>query len=422
MINDNIANGLKSKSPRTPQFYISPKIHKEGNPGHPVVSTINCHTANISRYVDYHLQPIVKQIPSYVKDTNNFIHKINAVESVPKNSYLVTMDVRSLYTNIPNAEGISAVKRAFDNYSKKTISTKVITTFLALILTLNNFVFDCIHYLQIRGFAMGTICAPAYANIFMASFELKYIYLYIKDKTKMFLRFIDDFFMIWTGSEQELLDFMSDLNKKQSSIKFDFKYSQTKIEFLDVLVYKDHNNMLQATIYRKQTDRKSYLDARSEHPKSLKDSTPYSQALPIKRIGSSQQEFSNHTTKMINQFQKRGYDRSLIEQQIDKANLQEREQVLIEKKKETATNIPLSLKCNRALSKIKEIIMKHWHLQHMKPNLAEIFQNPPISAFRRNKNLRDIIGTKLIENAKVKRKFTNKIQGKCKTNCTYNNV
>ena len=80
----------------------------------------------------------MKQIPSYVKDTNDFINKINAVKSVPKNSYLVTMDVRSLYTNIPNAEGISAVKRAFNNYSKKTTSTKVITTFLTLILTLNN--------------------------------------------------------------------------------------------------------------------------------------------------------------------------------------------------------------------------------------------------------------------------------------------
>ena len=219
LINGNIANGLKNPSPRTPQFYISPKIHKEGNPGHPVVSSINCHTANISRNVDYHLQPIMKQIPSYVKDLNDFINRINAVKSVPKNSYLVTMDVRSLYTNIPNAEGISAVKRAFDNYLKKNTSTKVITTFLALILTLNNFVFDCIHYRQIKGCAMGTICAPAYANIFMANFGLKYIYPYIKDKAKMFLRFIDDLFMIWTGSEQELLDFMSDSNKKHSQIR-----------------------------------------------------------------------------------------------------------------------------------------------------------------------------------------------------------
>ena len=97
--------------------------------------------------MDYHLQLIVKQIPSYIKDTNNFIDKINAVKSVPKISYLVTRDVRSLPINIQNAEGISAVKREFDNYSKKTMSTKVITTFLAFILKLNNFVFDCIHYL-----------------------------------------------------------------------------------------------------------------------------------------------------------------------------------------------------------------------------------------------------------------------------------
>ena len=123
----------------------------------------------------------------------------------------------------------------------------------------------------------------------------------------MFFSFTDDLFMTWTGSEQDLLDFMSDLNKKNSSIKFEFNYSQIKIDILDVLVYKDHNNMLQTTIYRKQTDRQNYLDARSEHPKPLKDSIPYSQALRIKRICSSQQEL-NHTAKMINQFQKRGYE------------------------------------------------------------------------------------------------------------------
>ena len=70
---------------------------------------------------------------------------------------------------------------------------------------------------------MGTVCAPAYTNIFMASSELKHIYPYIKDKTKMFLRFIVDLFMIWTGSDHELLDFMSNLSKKYSSNKFELK-------------------------------------------------------------------------------------------------------------------------------------------------------------------------------------------------------
>ena len=111
-------------------------------------------------------------------------------------------------------------------------------------------------------------------------------------------------------------------------------------------------------------DRQNYLDAQSKHQKLLKDSIPYSQALRIKRICSSQQEFLHQVTKMINQFKKRGYNRSLIEQQIDKANLQESERLMKEKKKDTDTTIPLSLKYNRTLPKIKEIVMKHWHLLH----------------------------------------------------------
>ena len=105
---------------------------------------------------------------------------------------------------------------------------------------------------------MGTIFAPAHANIFMANFQLKYIYLYIKDKTNIFLGFVDELFMILLGSEQEVLHIMSDF-KKHPSIKFEFKYSQAKLEFLDVL---DLNTILQTTIYRKQTDQQIYLDAR----------------------------------------------------------------------------------------------------------------------------------------------------------------
>ena len=99
-------------------------------------------------------------MPSYIKGTNDFINKINSTGNIPPTSYLVTMDVKPLYTNVPNSEGIAAVKNAYCNYPKKSIATKVITTFLALILTLNNFIFNCKHYLHIKGCAMGTICAP----------------------------------------------------------------------------------------------------------------------------------------------------------------------------------------------------------------------------------------------------------------------
>ena len=86
-----------------------PKIHKPNNPGRPIINSIECHTSEISRFVDHHLQPVIKQIPSYIKDTNNFINKVNNF-SVPVNSILVIMDVRS-YQSIPNNEGIAVTKK-----------------------------------------------------------------------------------------------------------------------------------------------------------------------------------------------------------------------------------------------------------------------------------------------------------------------
>ena len=64
------------------------------------------------------LQPIVKQIPSYVKDTNDSINKVKDL-SVPKDSLLVSLDVKSLYTNIPNAEGIVAFTRVHEKDQQK---------------------------------------------------------------------------------------------------------------------------------------------------------------------------------------------------------------------------------------------------------------------------------------------------------------
>ena len=44
------------------------------------------------------------------------------------------------------------------------------------------------------------------------------------------------------------------------------KYSKDKIEFLDTLIYKDKNNNIQTTLYKKPTDHQNYLHAKSAHP------------------------------------------------------------------------------------------------------------------------------------------------------------
>ena len=45
-----------------------------------------------------------------MKHTADFLLKLDAIKSLPDNAYLASLDVKSFYTNIPNAEGIKAVK------------------------------------------------------------------------------------------------------------------------------------------------------------------------------------------------------------------------------------------------------------------------------------------------------------------------
>ena len=120
-----------------------------------------------------------------------------------RDTILVSIDVKSLYTNIPYHEGIESVKEKPNVQTDKPIATKVIIKFLFLILTLNNFILNNISYLQIKGCAMGTICATSYANIFMGKFESIHIHRYIGDKAITFLRYIDDLFFIWKGTKGE---------------------------------------------------------------------------------------------------------------------------------------------------------------------------------------------------------------------------
>ena len=195
-----------------------------------------------------------------------------------------------MYTSIPNSKGIKAVKTSLENFPGRTVATKVITKFLYLILTLNNFVFNCNNYLQIKGCTMGTICALAYAKIFMDHFERKYIYPFLKGFSLCHLRFLDYIFFVWIGSKDQLITFLNDLNTKHNSIKFEYKISQSSIPFLDMQAYIKINK-LYTKIHRKETDRQNFLCINSEHLISLKNSIPYSHILRVKPTCSTIENF-----------------------------------------------------------------------------------------------------------------------------------
>ena len=94
------------KQPRIPEFYTLTKIHKKTPVGRPIVSGSSGPTERISSFVDSLLQPVAVKQESYIKDTTDFINFIENTQ-IPDNAVLATLDVSSLYTNIPQKEGIS---------------------------------------------------------------------------------------------------------------------------------------------------------------------------------------------------------------------------------------------------------------------------------------------------------------------------
>ena len=109
---------------------------------------------------------------------------------------------------------------------------------------------------------MGTICAPAYTNILMGQFDRKYIHPLLEGLSLSYLRFLDDIFFIWTGSKDQLITFLNDLNTKHNSVKFEYKISQSKIYFLDADVHTKNNNLYTKN-YRKEADRLNALHTNS---------------------------------------------------------------------------------------------------------------------------------------------------------------
>ena len=328
---------------------------------------------------------------SYVKDTSDFINKINETKDINKDTILVTLEVKSLYINIPNGQGIEALKSALNSVSQKPIATKVIIKFLFLILTLNNFVFNGIHYLQKIGCAMGTICAPNYANIFMEKFEKTYIYPYIYQFSNFYCRFINDIFFIWNGT---VIQFQ--LNNRHPIIKFDFKFSKTNIEFLDSTVYKNkEQNKLLTTVYCKPTDRRNFLHYTSAHPRSLIKSIPYSQALRLKKICAETSELSKNLQVLKESFINRSFKEKFLDTEFQRLSEIERDTLLTPKSKEKdQKRIPFITTHNKTLPNLKQIVNKHWHLLQINSNPRTAFEQEPLIAYRRNKNLGDLIGSK----------------------------
>ena len=103
------------------------------------------------------------------------------------------------------------------------------------------------------------------ANLFMIQFDKESI----KYMPLLYLRYIDNTFVIWKRTKEQFITFVNELSVKQKSIKLEYEIFSFIIRFLHKMIHKGRESNLQTTLYRKSTDQQSSLHAKSDNSSSL---------------------------------------------------------------------------------------------------------------------------------------------------------
>ena len=281
--------------PRARLFYLLPKIHKPPEnwtvpfvvpPGRPIVSDCGSESYHLAEFIDFYINPLSHTHPSYLKDTYTFVNKLKNL-TVPDNTFIFSIDVDSLYTNVDTVLGLEAVKKALSSSPDSSRPNTFILKFLEITLTRNNLLFDKSFFLQICGCAMGRKYSPAYTDIYLADWE-ESAFLKCPSRPLVYFRYLDDIFGLWDESETEFNHFIHILNSHHPRIKLKHTLHLQQVPFLDTVVFftdtKDGHKTLATKVYFKDTDRHSLLFNTSYHPRHTFSSIIKSQLIRFHRI------------------------------------------------------------------------------------------------------------------------------------------
>ena len=134
----------------------------------------------------------------------------------------------------------------------------------------NHFVFNGVFYDQVNGVSMGSPLGPVLANIFMNNLERKAMDTFTGTKPKVYRRYVDDTFLIFS-SRSDMLSFFEHMNSQHENITFTKEEENNDtLPFLDILITRQTDLSLVTSLYRKPTFSGLYLQWDSFVPKSFK--------------------------------------------------------------------------------------------------------------------------------------------------------
>ena len=133
------------------------------------MSAINAPTYWLAKY----LNPILSPLTTNVFTVKNYFDFAEEVVNYNHKLYMASLDVESLFTNIPLEETIkNCVNDLFSsNFYSGKLSRKQLYELLKLAATESSFIFDNKLYKQIDGAAMCSPLGPTLANAFLCHYE-----------------------------------------------------------------------------------------------------------------------------------------------------------------------------------------------------------------------------------------------------------
>ncbi|MDA8010421.1 MAG: reverse transcriptase domain-containing protein, partial [Alphaproteobacteria bacterium] len=250
-----------------PQMYGLPKIHKEDTPMRPIVSTINSPTYKLAKELARILTPLAGNTAYTVKNSTAFVERIRGVQTTPQDT-LVSFDVKSLFTQVPVEAALTVVEDRLCKDptlgDRSSIPVPQLVELTRLCLRSTYFQLGDKFYEQTDGAAMGSPLSPVIANLYLESLEETAI-LSAPFKPKLWVRYVDDTFVIWTHGPDRLQSFHQHLNKQHPKIQFTVEEEKDdQLPFLDVLVTKEGRRLL-TSVYRKPTHTERYIPYHSHH-------------------------------------------------------------------------------------------------------------------------------------------------------------
>ena len=245
-ISETFYNDCHTSGSNIGYMYGLPKVHKPNVPLRPIVSANKSHNFNLSKSITNMLFPISNNVYSVI-NSKAFVEEIKLIDNC-QNSFMCSLDIESLYTNIPVNETINIIldrlftnRRVIDNGFNRDEFNKI----LELVLCDTYFFFNNSIYKQVGGLSMGSPISPIAANIFLCNFESEFLDTCpFNIKPKFYRRYLDDTFLLF-DNENQALSFFEYINNKHDNIKFTMESEiHNKLSFLDVTIEKYNNKLI----------------------------------------------------------------------------------------------------------------------------------------------------------------------------------